>query len=109
MATNYVHDNDRITHELEADAESGDLILLGADNLPAIALSSGSTGDVIALATRGVFSYAVAAGATTTGNGDPAYYDSSEDEITDTTDTGANEQVGVFVRLADGGVGLRIG
>lgn len=96
MATNFIETGDRIKFDPGATVTSGQLVLVGTDGVPVICLEDGVSGDEIVGKTSGVFEYAVAAAATATDPGDPAYYDAADDEITDDADTGTNVQVGVF-------------
>ena len=98
MTEKYIQKGEKITQTSSGAVTVGQLATFGADDYAGIALNAAAgSGEKVVYQVDGVFKYAVAAGASTTGFGDPAYFDSGSDEITDDADTGSNPKVGVFV------------
>jgi len=98
MTDKFVQKGDKVEQTSSGAVTVGQLATFGADDYAGIALNAAAgSGEKVVYQTEGVFEYAVASGALTTGFGDPAYFDSGADEITDDADTGSNPQVGVFV------------
>lgn len=96
MAKNFYESGDRLTLTAAQAYTSGELYLIGTNNVPGVALNTAAIGEQVEFALRGVYSFTVAGAAVATAPGDPCYYDSGAGEITDTDNVGANKQVGTF-------------
>ena len=109
MSTGFRFSGDTIDFDPGATVSSDDLVFVG--DVPVICKQDGVSGDTITGSVRGVFERTLAAAAEAV-QGEPAYYDAANDELTDDP---AFPQVGTFwnnstgatayVKLGGGGGG----
>lgn len=97
MATNIVSTNDRIPITLSANVNSGDLLVKG--NVFGVALTSGSSGDTVAIAT-GVRCTLPKANAVSTSMavGDLAYFQVAGNIVTNSATS--NTKIGIVTKAA---------
>lgn len=88
---NYIQEGDVLTVTAPAAVSSGDGVQVGS--IFGVAMADAASGAQVAISREGVFSLPKVA-ATSWSQGDPLYWDDTNKEVTNTSNTGANIQVG---------------